>query len=341
LISIQLLLLQQYCSSKNILFRLFSSHLFYHRGKFRSLRAHFLHPGYEQFYAQVFDLAVAHLRLSSTSYSSEDPDGIAHPLDHPTTPLPLTTLRQALIADFKEAFRLARDSNGSGKEEDAQSLDMPEVQLDPAGYPVDPPSVALQSLDASRVRLDNAYLVGADLRWIYMREGKFPRANTRDSNLSEASLQRANLSGANLRRVDLRGAKLYEANLSGASPWEADLRGANCHEADFSGVYLHLTDLRNAVLWQARLCRADLSGTKLSGAYLNDADLSEADLRETDLEDVLTLKNTNLRGAKGLTKEQLVICKLKGAIIVENLITTSQSAISPTTPSQNKDPQAS
>jgi uncharacterized protein YjbI with pentapeptide repeats len=274
---------------------------------------------YGRYYAQIFDLAVAHLRLPRTPQPQEDPDAV----------LPLTTLSQALIDVYKETFPRARslvhDSSNGGNEGAVQSLDMPEIRLHPAGYPVDPPSVALQSLDASRVRLDNAYLVGADLRRIYMREGKLPRANIRDTNLSEAYLQWADLSGAYLRRVDLRGAKLYEANLIGAKPWEADLRGANCHEADFSGAYLHLTDLRNAVLWQARLCRADLSRAKLSGAYLNDADLSEADLSETDLEDALTLKNANLRGARGLTKEQLATCKAKGAIIDEDSTTDSSN----------------
>jgi hypothetical protein len=59
----------------------------------------FLHPGYEQFYVQTFDLAVAHLRLPRTSHPPEDPN----------TPLPLTTLSQALITVFKESFPLARN----------------------------------------------------------------------------------------------------------------------------------------------------------------------------------------------------------------------------------------
>ncbi|MFL5627124.1 MAG: hypothetical protein ACJ788_16210, partial [Ktedonobacteraceae bacterium] len=58
----------------------------------------FLLPGYEQFYRQVFDLAVAHLRLPRTSNLLEDQN----------VPLPLTSLSQALIAVFKEAFPLAR-----------------------------------------------------------------------------------------------------------------------------------------------------------------------------------------------------------------------------------------
>jgi hypothetical protein len=54
----------------------------------------FLRPGYEQFYSQTFDLAVANLRLRHL-----DPD----------TPEPLTSLSQALIIVFKESFPLARE----------------------------------------------------------------------------------------------------------------------------------------------------------------------------------------------------------------------------------------
>lgn len=275
------------------------------------LRTIFLRPGYEQFYTQIFDLAVAHLRLSRTSHPSEDPDGIPHSPEDPNTPLPLTTLRQALIAVFKEAFPLARDSNSRGKEG------------------------AVQSLDASGVRLDNAYLVGADLERVYMREGNLREVNLRDAKLGEAYLQWADLSEAYLRRADLRGAKLMGADLRRSSPWDADLRGVDCHEADFSRAYPQLTDLRGAGLWQAKFRKADLRGAKLSGADLHEADFSEADLSETDLEDALSLVDTNLRGVKGLTEEQLATCKAKGAIIDENpTASSSQSTISTPSPLQ-------
>ena len=301
----------------------------------------FLRPGYEQFYTQVFDLAIAHLRLSRTSHPSEDPDGISHSPEDPNTPLPLTTLRQALIAVFKEAFPLARDSNSSSEEGAVQSLDAPGVRLDPAGYPVYPAYVPMQSLDASGVRLDNAYLVGADLERVYMREGGLRKVNLRDAKLGEAYLQWADLSGAYLRRVDLRGAKLMGTDLRGSSPWDADLRGADCHEADFSGATLDLTDLRGAGLWQAKLRRADLRGARLSGADLHEADLSEADLRETDLEDALSLIDTNLRGVKGLTNKQLEACKAKGAIIDRDpTASSSQSTISTPSPPQGNDTPA-
>src|SRR6266480_2983519 len=76
----------------------------------------FLRPGYEEFYTQTFDLAVAHLRLPTTPDSPEDP----------TSSLPLTTLSQALIVVFKEAFPLARSQNKGSP----QSLDATGIQLD-------------------------------------------------------------------------------------------------------------------------------------------------------------------------------------------------------------------
>src|SRR6266566_5594519 len=54
----------------------------------------FLGTGYQQFYSQTFDLAVAQLRPSK---------------EIPDTPEPLDTLRQALITVFKESFHCARD----------------------------------------------------------------------------------------------------------------------------------------------------------------------------------------------------------------------------------------
>ena len=75
----------------------------------------FLRPGYEQFYTQTFDLAVANLRLPRTPHPPEDPN----------TPLPLTTLSQALIVVFREAFPLVRSQDKRSPE----SLDATGIQL--------------------------------------------------------------------------------------------------------------------------------------------------------------------------------------------------------------------
>ena len=186
----------------------------------------FLRPGYEQFYTQTFDLAVANLRLPRTPHPPEDPN----------TPLPLTTLSQALIVVFREAFPLARNQNKRSPE----------------------------SLDATGIQLDNAYLRGADLKQVWM-----PQASLRKVDLSGADLSRAKLNEADLNRTYFNGARLSGADLRGA-----DLRGADLSWAKLSGAYLS---------------EADLNGTNLS-----EADLSEADLRGANLRGVVGLTKGQL-----------------------------------------------
>jgi Pentapeptide repeats (8 copies) len=220
----------------------------------------FLHPGYERYYTQVFDLAVAHLRLPRTPKPPEDLD----------PPQQLTPLSRALIVVFKEAFPCARSQNKGW----SQSLKRTDIQT---RFKL----TGIQSLDASGIQLDYANLAEADLSQVWM---------------CQASLRKTDLTGANLS-----GAYLWKTNLSGAYLWKTNLSGAN--------------------LLEANLCKADLS--------------------ETDLEDALSLKDTDSRGVKGLTKEQLVTCKAKGAIIDEDpTISSSQSTVSPPLPSQSNDIQA-
>src|SRR5712691_6686230 len=125
----------------------------------------FLRPGYEQFYTQTFDLTVANLRLPR----------IADPPADPTIPLPLTTLSQALIILFKEAFPLARDQETKSS----------------------------QWLHATGIQLDNAYLSRVDLRQVWMPQAFLRKANLREANLREALLNGANLNGANLISANL------------------------------------------------------------------------------------------------------------------------------------------
>ncbi len=225
----------------------------------------FLRPGYEQFYIQTFDLAVANLRLPRTSDLPKNSDA----------PQPLTTLSHALIVVFKEAFPLARSlSKGSP-----------------------------QPLDASGIQLDNASLKEADLKHARMPQTSLRKADLSGADLTGADLSRANLSGAKLSKVKLR-----KVNLSGAKLGRTDLSGANLSEAKLSNVVFF-------------------------GANLSGADLSGADLSKINLEDVLFLKHTNLHRVKGLTKEQLAACKAKGAIIDEDLTTSSsQSTVTPPLP---------
>lgn len=148
----------------------------------------FLRPGYEQFYSQVFDLAVAYLRLRSVGPEPE----------------PADSLNQALIRVFRESFPLARDEWIKKRKEE----------------PFDP-----QSLDALGIQLDSAYLARSDLRSARMPEAYLRRANLVEANLSGAKLRDTNLSGADLQRANLSGADLRRANLSEAGLKDAKLYG--------------------------------------------------------------------------------------------------------------------
>lgn len=252
----------------------------------------FLRPDYEQFYTQTFDLAIAHLRLPRTPQR----------LDDSMTPLPLTTLNQALISVFRESFPLARDlllARSTLKEKNTQ--------------------YSLPSLDAMRVQLDYAYLNGADLERVWMPFASLRFVDFRWANLSKANLSETHLGGAVFVGANLSKANLLSANLNSMM--------AIFLETDFSGANLS---------W-ANLSLAEFSGANFSGADLEFTNLSECDLHETNLEDALSLEKTNLHGVKGLTKEQLAACKAKGAIIDEDLAT---NIVAPPSSSQRNDAQA-
>ncbi len=126
----------------------------------------------------------------------------------------------------------------------------------------------------------------------------------------QAFLEEARLSHANLREVNLSGANLTRAILN-----EADLT-----RADLSDATLHGADLECAILEAANLQRADLRKAYLTGARVEGADLSGAILWGADLtgcaiETASVLEGTVLLGVDGLSVEQWLDAKDKGAII--------------------------
>jgi hypothetical protein len=210
---------------------------------------------YGRYYIQIYDLAVAYLSSSSTSHPSEDPDGLPYSSEDPNTPLPLTPLRQALIVVFKEAFPLARNKLAKTRF-----------------------GLETLALNASRIRLDSAFLATSDLRRIIMEEASLRKIILSDADLRQAFFTKSNLEGANFIEANLKNAKFIEAKLSGATFKKADL----------------------------------------TNAYLTGADLSK-----TNIEEARSLENANLCRVNGLTKEQLIACLEKGAIIDEYTMPSS------------------
>jgi len=170
----------------------------------------------------------------------------------------------------------------------------------------------------------------------------FPRA--RDGlgkQLFQSSPQTLDATGvqldhAYLSQADLRGIWMPGAHLQGAHLWKADLRGAVIKYANLGGAYLKEANLQQVHLWRTDLTKADIRGADLIQASLTEASLREADLTQVNIEDARSLKDTNLRGVKGLTKEQLESCKAKGAIIDEDTMTSSsQSPVLPSSASKS------
>jgi hypothetical protein len=187
----------------------------------------FLRPGYEQFYTQTFDLSVAHLRLPRTAQPPEDS----------TSPLPLTTLSQVLISNFKEAFPLAW-----------KELKQKDPQFNP------------RALDASGILLDRAFLVQSDLQHIWMREASLNGAHLRGANLNGAYLRRTHLRGAFLHDADLRGTDLSATDFSGARLSRADLRGADLSETNLEDALsmkgTNLCGVKGLTKEQLAICEA-------------------------------------------------------------------------------------
>jgi uncharacterized protein YjbI with pentapeptide repeats len=237
-----------------------------------------------------------------------------------------TFLREAGLMSTTSHSSVVSLSNANLRAVKWSQADLSEANLIGAG---------LKRADLSGANLSGSYLSEADLTGANLSRTNLKGADLIGSYLSEADLtgadlSRANLKGADLSRANLSGASLSEANLSQASLSGARLYGANLSQAHLSQAHLSRADLSGARLYGANLGQANLSGARLYGANLSGASLSQADLSGVTFEDALFLKGTNLHGVKGLTKEQLEACKAKGAIIDEDLTTSSpQLPVSP------------
>lgn len=190
------------------------------------------------------------------------------------------------------------------------------------GYDSQVPQVRgadLSGFDLPYARGEGAFLAGADMTGV----------NLKDAVLDSADLRQAVMYGANLERVRLTG-----ANLRGADLTEAELNDADVNGADFQDVIgLTLSELYSAKNWlyaqygeavlkslnlppdhNEKIKNKDMSNYRLQGANLQGAvlagfDLTGADLRASDLSGAdLTGTNlflTDLRGVIGLDRNML------------------------------------
>ncbi len=146
--------------------------------------------------------------------------------------------------------------------------------------------------------------------------GNVKRLNRHD--IHEINLVNCHLARTNLNYVNLRGSNLNSANLSNSFLIESvlentrlnqtNLENANLNQANLMGAYASGANFKDAYLIKARLENAFLIKTSFKNAFLMEADLRNCYLTGADFENA-SLYKADLRGAKGLTIEQLTKAK--------------------------------
>ena len=133
------------------------------------------------------------------------------------------------------------------------------------------------------VNLVNSYLAKTNLNYVNLK-----RSNLNSADLSHAFLIEANMEDTRLNQTNLENANMNQVNL----------RGAYASGANFQDAYLIKSDFEDSFLIKASFKNAYLMEANLKNAYVTGADFTNASLYKTDL-----------RGAKGLTLEQLSSAK--------------------------------
>lgn len=121
-----------------------------------------------------------------------------------------------------------------------------------------------------------------------------PRTNLNYVNLSSSNMNSANISQSSLIESNLENARLNQTNFENSNLNQAILKGAYASGANFKDAFLIKAHFENAFLIKANFNNAFLMEADLKGCYVMGADFENASLYKADL-----------RGAKGLTLEQL------------------------------------
>jgi uncharacterized protein YjbI with pentapeptide repeats len=124
------------------------------------------------------------------------------------------------------------------------------------------------------------------------------RTNLSHVNLKASNLNSANLSNSSLIETDLENTRLNQTNFENSNLNQANLKAAYASGANFKDAYLIKANFDGAFLIKTNFTNAYLMEANLSNSYLMGADFDNASLYKADL-----------RGAKGLTIEQLAKAK--------------------------------
>lgn len=126
--------------------------------------------------------------------------------------------------------------------------------------------------------------------------------------LARTNLSYANLSGSNLNSSNISQSSLIEANLENTRLNQTNFENSNLNQANLKGAYASGANFKDAFLIKAQFESAFLIKSNFNNAYLMEANMQNSYLMGADFENA-SLYKADLRGAKGLTVEQLAKAK--------------------------------
>ncbi|MEL7001734.1 MAG: pentapeptide repeat-containing protein [Bacteroidota bacterium] len=132
--------------------------------------------------------------------------------------------------------------------------------------------------------------------------------NLVNCHLARTNLNYVNLSGSNLNSSDVSNAFLIETNLENTRLNQTNMENSNLNQANLKSAYASGANFKDAYLIKAQLEGAFLIKTNFKNAFLMEANLRNCYLTGADFENA-SLYKADLRGAKGLTIEQLTKAK--------------------------------
>ncbi len=126
--------------------------------------------------------------------------------------------------------------------------------------------------------------------------------------LSKSNLNYINLNGSNLNSANVSQSTMLEANLENTRLNQTNFENSNLNQANLNGSYASGANFADAYLIKTQFENAFLIKSNFNNAYLMEANLRNSYLMGADFENA-SLYKADLRGAKGLTVEQLARAK--------------------------------
>jgi BTB/POZ domain-containing protein KCTD9 len=137
---------------------------------------------------------------------------------------------------------------------------------------------------------------------------KIHEINLVNCHLARTNLNYVNLKGSNLNSTNLSNSSLIETNLENTRLNQTNLENSNLNQANLSGAYASGANFKDAFLIKAQFGNAFLIKANFANAFLMESNLTNSYLMGADFENA-SLYKADLRGAKGLTIEQLAKAK--------------------------------